>query len=459
MIKRTIQQMTQMIAGTAQATYGDIRISGVSTDSRNIEKGNLFIPIAGDRYDGHAFVPQAIEQGAAAAFWQEDHPDAPEGVPLIYVKDTLAALQELAAAYRRELPVRVIGVTGSNGKTTTKDMVAACLETTYRVHKTQGNFNNHIGLPLTLLQISEDTEMAVLEMGMSERGEIEFLSKLATPEAAIITNIGESHLAQLGTREAIAAAKLEIVSGLREDGLLVYNGDEPLIEERLEPILTHKSLLRFRFGEDEHNDYYPLAIMQISNGISFKLNVAQSPSYFIPLLGNHNVMNAMSAVAVAKFMGVSEADIVKGLKNLQATSMRSEMLAAPNGATIFNDAYNASPTSMRAAIRLMEDLRGYERKILVLGDMLDLGEKEEQYHREIGQLLDPHKIDYVFTYGNLASFIAEEAERRYIEGHVHAFYDKDILVAKLSEMLDCNDVCLVKGSRGMKLEDVIRELL
>lgn len=459
MIKRNFEEIKQML-GTEQSVCGDesLLIEGVSTDSRTMSQGNLFIPLAGVRFDGHQYVEEVMAKGAAASLWQMDHPNPPKGVPLIFVENTLTALQELARSYRSVLPVRVIGITGSNGKTTTKDMVASILSTTYRVHKTQGNLNNHIGLPLTLLQLDETTEMAVVEMGMSSRGEIEFLSKLAMPEAAIITNIGESHLMQLGTREEIAKAKLEILSGLQEDGLFVYNGDEPLLDQ-----LTFKANNKYlRFGEKQANDLYPVGVMIDSEqaGTYFRSNLPNSSTYFIPLLGVHNVINALAAIAVSKYMGVAESDIAAGLKTMKATGMRIEKVKCASGLTILNDAYNASPTSMRAALELLHELKGYGKKIIVLGDMLELGDQEERFHREIGGLLDPEVIDYVFTCGELARFIALEAEGKHTFMPERIIYleDKDEIVRRIGAVAEANDVLLVKASRGMRFETIVAGL-
>jgi len=459
MIKRTIRELAEMIRCEADTAHAEVVFAGVSTDSRTVQPGNLFIPLIGETFDGHDYAAQAVERGAACVLWQADREGAPYGVPIIRVQDTLAALQELAAAYRRQLPVRIIGVTGSNGKTTTKDMIAACLATTYKMHKTQGNRNNHIGLPLTLLAMDEDTQMAVLEMGMSGLGEIELLSKLAAPEVAVITNIGEAHLMQLGSREQIARAKLEITAGMPADGLLIYNGDEPLIERTLEQMNVAKTMLRFRFGEQATNDYYPIAIMQHQQQTSFKLNVPFSPVITIPLPGMHNVLNALAAVAASKFMGVAEADIVKGLAELRVTGMRSEFLQSRSGATLINDAYNASPTSMCAALKMLESISSRGRKIVVLGDMLELGEQSEAFHRDIGRLLDPDKIDYVLTYGKLAAYIAEEAAKRYPAGYVRSFTDKAELASELAGMMTERDLILFKASRGMELEQIIKMII
>ncbi|MEN2454321.1 UDP-N-acetylmuramoyl-tripeptide--D-alanyl-D-alanine ligase, partial [Bacillus sp. JR_15] len=223
MITRTVKEIAEMSEGvlTNEAFEGRL-IKGVSTDSRKLAKGQLFIPLAGERFNGHVFAEQAFQEGVAAVLWNRSEPNPPEGKPVILVDDTLEALQKLAKAYRNQLDVKVVGVTGSNGKTTTKDMIHAVLGTEYKVHKTEGNYNNHIGLPLTILAMPEDTEVAILEMGMSAKGEIDFLTRLARPDIAVITNIGESHLLELGSREGIAEAKLEIVNGLSKEGTLIY---------------------------------------------------------------------------------------------------------------------------------------------------------------------------------------------------------------------------------------------
>ncbi|MBD0379176.1 UDP-N-acetylmuramoyl-tripeptide--D-alanyl-D-alanine ligase [Paenibacillus sedimenti] len=464
MINRTLGQMIDMLGGeadlvAASSSAADIQITGVSTDTRTIRPGSLFVPLIGEHYDGHAYAAEAYDKGAAAALWQDDRPNPPEGMPIIRVKDTLTALQQLAKAYRKQLSVRIVGITGSNGKTTTKDLVAAVLGSTYEVHKTKGNLNNHIGLPLTLLQLEETTQYAVVEMGMSGRGEIELLSGLAEPDAAIITMIGEAHMLQLGSREEIARAKAEILNGMPSGGLFVYNGDEPLIEQALTERSLPDGLRRIRFGSGKSNDLYPTVIRMDAEGAYFDINAPDYPELYIPLLGTHNVINALSAIAIGEAFGVSPQNIAAGLRSLQMTSMRIEKLTAASGLTVLNDAYNASPASMRAAIALTEQLRGFGRKFVVLGDMLELGEHEEQFHRDIGAMLSPERVDYVFTFGRLGSFIADEAAKSFQQAYVRAYDDKEQLAAELRELAQAEDLVLVKGSRGMRLEQVVQALL
>ncbi len=454
MLKKTLKQIHEMVDGLNNITdFESIIAAGVSIDSRNIEFNNLFIPLSGEHVDGHQYVEKAISQGAAASLWQKDAGELPAGLPVILVENTEKALQKLARAYRKQLNCKVIGVTGSNGKTTTKDMIASLLQTTYRIHKTSGNFNNHLGLPLTILGMDEDTEVAVLEMGMSSRGEIAFLSTLAEPDLAIITNIGESHLLDLGSREEIANAKLEIVSGLKDGGTLIYQGDEPLLRDRIERDLTNLHVVSF--GRENKNDLYPISITQNENSTSFEIN---GDPYTIPVLGFHNVQNALAAMLVAKLLRVNDANIRKGFESVRLTNMRMEMVEGAKGEKIINDAYNASPTSMKAAIELIESLSGFQNKYLILGDMLELGNQEEDYHVNIGENIQPDKINAVFTYGSLGHFIAEGARRSFPEERVFSYDDKSTLIADLKQRTSLNDLILVKASRGMKLEEIVQAL-
>ncbi|MED0658122.1 UDP-N-acetylmuramoyl-tripeptide--D-alanyl-D-alanine ligase [Anoxybacillus ayderensis] len=453
MITRSLADIQTMIPGsTIDERFSAVVIHGVSTDTRTIERGNLYVPLKGATFNGHQFVMQAFEKGATAALWSKHEPNAPKDVPLIFVDDSLVALQQLAHAYRKQLRARVIGVTGSNGKTTTKDMIASLLGTVYCVQKTEGNLNNHIGVPLTLLRLKEDTEYAVVEMGMSGFGEIELLSTLAEPDVAIITNIGESHLQELGSREGIATAKFEIVKGLKRDGLFIYHGDEPLLQTRVENAnLSHVQT----FGMGTTNDYYPLDIHVQADGTVFEVNCWPNETFHMPLLGRHHVMNALAAMAVARFASIDVSDMKKGFSRLSVTKMRTEVIKRHDGVTIINDAYNASPTSMRAALQLLGQLTGYRKKIAIVGDMLELGEQEIAFHEQIGEMIDPQKIDYVLTYGERAKAIAERASKRFSEGHVRSYTDKAKLAADVQAMMGAGDVILLKASRGMKLEEII----
>jgi len=460
-INKTLGEMAIMCGGTINHEQDRHKvIQGVITDSRHIAVGCLFVPIVGERYDGHDFVLKGLESGAGAALWQRDRGECPDG-SVIEVDDTLVALQLLAKAYLKEVSCKVVGITGSNGKTTTKDMVFALLDTTYKVHKTEGNFNNHIGLPLTILSMDSDVDIVVLEMGMSGREEIETLSSIAQPDVALITNIGESHLLQLGSRKEIARAKLEIVSGLKSGGLLIYNGDEPLIPEVLAELQADKpsDLHTFTFGLDSNSDDYPTGMMFLSKGIIFTSYVHKDLGIDLPLFGRHNVVNCLAALAVARFFNISDEFIKQGLSQLQLTGMRIEHVVSARGLNLLNDAYNASPTSMKAAIDVLESMKGYRRKIAVLGDMLELGSQEKEYHAEIGTYVTSDKINVLYTYGPLSTYIAEAARVNLPEADVHAFTDKAALINHLVEQIHPKDIVLVKASRGMKLEEVVNALI
>lgn len=463
MIKRTLKEITAMCGGELISKgVADTLVQGVVTDSRKLSAGCLFVPLAGENFDGHEFAEHTFSEGAAAVLWQKDHGTPPvSSGPVILVDDTLNALQRLSSAYLKETGARVVGITGSNGKTTTKDIVFALLSTAFKVHKTQGNFNNHIGLPLTILSMPEDTQIAVLEMGMSARGEIALLSKIAEPETAVITNIGESHLQQLGSREEIARAKTEIVAGMKPGGLLIYNGDEPLIPMALSEDTTIKpqGMNTFTFGLKTSNDDYPVGLEGKETGMLFSTSRFGSQEVFhLPLLGRHNAANALAAIAVAVHYGVNPDQIRKGLEEVRLTGMRIEVVSAANGVTILNDAYNASPTSMKAALEVLNSMQGCNRKIAVLGDMLELGGQTEDYHREIGAFLTGPKADILFAYGTLGGLIAAGAAGILPQENIHAYTDKEQLIEDLTAILAPNDVVLVKASRGMRLEEVVHKI-
>lgn len=455
MICLRLEELERIVRGTAlTGGDGNITFRGVSIDSRTIREGNLFIPLIRIK-DGHDYAGEAISNGAAAMLWQSDHPDPPANVPVIAVEDCLAALQALAGDYRSRLPVKVIGITGSNGKTTTKDMIDSILSMSYKVHKTKGNLNSQIGLPLTLLDMAPDTEYAVIEMGMSESGQIERLSKLAKPDIAVITMIGVSHLSSLGSRERIAAAKMEILLGMKEGGALVYNGEEPLLADA-EKAAAGRSVRTVRFGTPDSTGYCAQSIRSDASGISFQ---AGGNEYRIPLLGKHNVTNALASIAVADIAGITPERCRAGLGKLIATGMRMEVVRSSAGYTVINDAWNASPVSVRAAIEAFAELEGYSNKFLVLGDMRELGREERAYHREIGRRVDPDTIQYVFTIGELAKEIALEAVGRFPAGKVKAFEHKDQIIGELRAVIAPTDAVLIKGSRGMELEHIVFGLI
>lgn len=423
----------------------------VSTDSRVLESNSLFIPLIGDRFDGHDHVNEAIERGAKAIIWNIDKPvgDIPSDISLFFVTDTLKALQLLATEYRELVNPQVIGITGSNGKTTTKDLLEGALNQTYITTATKGNFNNHIGLPLTILNMEKNTEVLILEMGMSNFGEIELLSEIAKPDIAIITNIGESHIEHLGSREGIKQAKLEIVKPMTKDSVLIIDGDEPLLAE------INFAGKVITCGFSEANQQVISRIKLTPSSTTFNVNEAY---YEIPLLGNHHAKNATFVIEVAKLLKVSDEKIRAGLTKINLTHMRFELITGKNNTTLINDAYNASPTSMKASIEVVEELDGYQKKILVLGDILELGLDYKKYYLDISKKVNAMQtIDEVYTYGGTSELITEYLNFNSAIKAEH-FSKKELLVKRLEKQMQENSLIFFKASRGIKLEDIIEQL-
>ncbi|WP_282941152.1 UDP-N-acetylmuramoyl-tripeptide--D-alanyl-D-alanine ligase [Paenibacillus sp. RC67] len=455
MIHRKLNEIERMTQGWGLLEeHWDLEIYGVSIDSRTLRPGSLFTPIIREK-DGHHYIHNAIVNGAAACLWQNDHGNPPVGIPVIYVENTFDALHRLAGEYRRQLKVRTVGITGSNGKTTTKDWTSSLLATTYKVQYSEGNMNNHFGVPLTLLDLKEDTEIAVLEMGMSGLGEIDQLSRLGRPEVAVITLIGESHLAELGSREAIIQAKLEICNGMEAAGTLIINGDDPMLEDAVKHKLLNQTIRTIRFGTAAQNDYYPLSVSLGSQETHFTCHPRPEIHYSLGLSGKHYVSNALAALAVADYFGVPAEKTEKGLREAILSGMRMEVSSSGSGFTWINDSFNASPTSVKAALAFFQELEGYRNKLLVLGDMLNLGDKEIEYHRQIGELLNAEAVDYVLTLGRLSAEIAQVASRTFPLGHVRAYEHKEELAKDIRSLAGPGDVVFIKGSRGMMMEQLI----
>lgn len=446
-MKKTIEQAAKWLG--IKTNLKGIEITGASINTRTLNPGDLFIPFRGENVNGHQYVRQAIEAGAAASLWQADEPNPPEDLPILIVEDCQEALQEMARAYRDELSTTVIGITGSNGKTSTKDLVASVLKPYYKVQKTQGNFNNELGLPLTILSLDEDTKFAVLEMGMSGFGQIQFLSELARPDYAIITNIGEAHMQDLGSREGIAQAKFEITAGLETHGKLFYDGDEPLLRPFVEDF---PQAVSFGFGED--NELSVSDIRATENGSSFMVSGIIDATFTIPVLGDHQVKNTLSAILIALEAGLTEEEIRKSLKDAALTDMRMQMIPAKNGATFINDAYNAAPSSMKAALNFIRETTMKEEKWVVLGDMLELGEQEQDYHEALEKLITD-ELNGVCLYGPRMEWLYEKLKVSYEGTLLWSEDDYAPIISLLEESITGDSVILVKGSRGMALENII----
>lgn len=432
-----------------------IEVNTVGFDSRKLDARSLFIPLVSEN-DGHDFIKQAIDNGAVATFWSHSLQDAPTNIPVIQVKDTLKALQDLAGHYLNKIKPKVIGITGSNGKTTTKDMTEAVVASKYRVHKTQGNFNNHIGLPITILEMPQDTEVIILEMGMNHAGEIKILSDLAKPDIAIITMVGESHIEHLGSRAGIADAKMEIISGLKENGILIIPGDEPLLIERAR--LLRKEQIK-TFGSSATDDNYSIQVNSGMKETTFTTNLNPSLLIKLPVTGTYNVGNALAAISSGLELGISVEQAAQKLATFQLTKNRTEWLAGIHDSTLLNDAYNANPTAMKVVLNHFSQLNHEGRKIVLLGDMLELGEQTTNLHLSIKDELSPDKIDQVVLYGTHMKKLYEALGNDFDEDRLHHFVgDKEPMVDFLKELIQPKDYVLVKSSFGTDLLSVVKVL-
>lgn len=452
-MERTIKEIANWLSIDSK-DFIDTVVTGVSIDTRTISQGDLFIPFRGESVNGHKFVEQAFEKGAAASLWLKDEPNPPKDKPILFVDDAEVALQQMARAYRNQHKAKFIGITGSNGKTSSKDILASMLTPFYKVQKTLGNFNNQLGLPITLLNLDEDTEIAVLEMGMSGFGEIEFLTKLAKPHYAIITNIGEAHMQDLGSREGIAKAKFEIIQGLNQEGILFYDGDEPLLQHLVgkETNLQSKS-----FGFQGTNDLVATSIETTEKGSRFTVSGELNGEFFIPVLGKHQVKNTLNAMLVGKSIGLLEEQIRQGLAQVTLTDMRMQLVPTEKGILFINDAYNAAPTSMTAAIQFVQTTSLREDKWLVLGDMLELGENEKRFHEQIASVIDESKISRVCLFGPRMKWLYEQLKDKFAETNLlYTNEDYEQIVQFINQYADDQSLILLKGSRGMKLETILK---
>ncbi len=452
-MKKTLKEIADWL-NIECAGKQDTIVTGVSIDTRTIAEGDLFIPFRGESVNGHKYARQAFEKGASATLWLKDEPNPPEDKPVLFVEDAEQALQEMARAYRKLHQAKFIGVTGSNGKTSSKDILASMLSPYYKVQKTIGNFNNQLGLPITLLNLDEDTEIAVLEMGMSGFGEIEFLTKMAKPHFAVITNIGEAHMQDLGSREGIAKAKFEIIKGLNQEGILFFDGDEPLLQNLVKemPQLKAKG-----FGFNPLNELVAASIETTEKGSHFTVSGEVNGAFFIPVLGKHQVKNSLNAILLGKNLGLTDEQIREGLSQVSLTDMRMQLVPTAKRILFINDAYNAAPTSMSAAIQFVQSTSLREDKWLVLGDMLELGDNEQQFHEQIAKVIDEKEISRVCLYGPRMKWLYDQLKQKFAsENLIHTENSYDKIVEYINAHANEKTLILLKGSRGMKLETLLK---
>jgi len=448
MVKFSINEAAKAVSGRVHNVDGTKEIISVITDSRTIVSGCLFVALKGEFFNGHSFAAKAVADGAICVLSHEDLGDLPH----IRVENTKYALLDLAKWYLELFNIPVIGITGSAGKTTTKDMIAAVLSPKFNIVKTEGNFNNEVGLPLTVFKIDKSTEIAVLEMGMNQFGEIHNLSRVGTPEVCIITNIGDAHIGNLGSREGILKAKSEIFDFADEKAVAILNGDDVLLN-KIKPKVSE--ILYFGTDESAFCSFEKIEDRG-AEGTVWKISVQNNNFKInIPLPGDYLVYNAAAAICAGKHFGVENADIIAAFNNFAPSKNRMNIFET-KGATVINDVYNASPPSMRAMIDSMSGF--YGRKICVFGDMLELGENSSAYHEEIGRYAAKANIDLMLLYGD---FI-ESYKRGFSEikngAEVLLFTDLNELISKLKEEIKPGDTVLIKASRGMKFERIIDEL-
>lgn len=457
-MKMTLAEIAKAIGAENNIEqWKDIEITSVAFDSRQLEEGALFVPLQGSQ-DGHQFVAGAFENGASASLWASDHElTTSDDQPVLIVNDPLSALQELSKYYLHKINPIVVAVTGSNGKTTTKDMVASILSTQLNVTKTHANFNNEIGVPVTLLGMEASTEVVVVEMGMDRPGQLDFLSKLVSPDIAVITMIGEAHIEFFGTRDRIADAKMEITHGLKEDGVLVYNGDEPLLTERAANLAQEK----ITFGRQLNNDFYATSVKLHEDSIDFRVNEWPEEVFTIPMVGEYNVNNALAAISAGQRLHIKPQNIVKALKNVELTENRAEWIDGSKGERILSDVYNSNPTAAKQVLKTISNIPTAGKRIAVLGDMLELGEASARLHASLAPSINHEKIQAVYLVGPEMVNLSDELKKNgYPKEAIHLYTSDELdkLTTDLDQVMEPEDLLLLKGSHGIHLEQVLKNL-
>lgn len=457
MIKIRIKEAAIILNAQCAGSFsGEDFIEGVSIDSRKVSKNNLFVPIKGMTVNGHKFINDVIEKGACATLWNKDEPNPPENVAVLLVEDTLKALQDLALWYRNTLKAKIVGVTGSNGKTSTKDITAGVLSQKFKTQKTMGNFNTEIGVPYTLLSLDEDCEAAVIEMGMERKGEIDFLTRLVQPDIGIITSVGLVHIDNFPSIEEIAKAKLEITEGIKENGLFIYFGDDELIERTVNSTKMKESIRKQTFGLEEKNTLFLTDFSESMEEINFKVNDHSLGELHVEMLGKHQALNSMAAILAARELGMNDEEIRLGLLRIEKTGLRNEVIKI-NDCTILNDCYKSNPVSISAALDIFE-LIDAKKKITVLGDMLGYREMSHDMHYNVGKNLASHKIDELVTIGQEAKFMAKGASENTNIKSIVEFDTKEEATDYLKKYMSEDCAILIKGSRFLKLEYIVNTL-
>lgn len=440
----TIKEILKVTNGKLICGDENIELEDFEKDSRKITKGVTYVAIKGENFDGNDFYKSAIENGAKACIMSKEPKEKIGNI--ILVEDTIKAVQEIAAYKRSKYDIPVVAVTGSVGKTSTKDLVASVMSRKYNVLKTEGNLNNNIGLPFTLLRLKNENAV-VIEMGMNHFGEISLLTKIAKPTLAVITNIGTAHIGNLGSRENILKAKLEILEGLIGNSIVV-NADNDLLGKWAEENNENYNIITYGIN-NEISKYKAKDIQSFVDKSTYKLD---NYDITVPVGGEHFVLNSLCGIAVGRYFDIPMEEIIKGIENFELTKKRMEINIAKNGATIINDSYNANYDSMKAAIEYLRNVTG-KRKIAVLGDMLELGEYSEELHRKVGDCVEG--IDILFTVGKLSKYIAENAK---ISNIIQCENNEEV-ISKIKEIMSANDAILIKASNSMKFSEIAESLI
>ena len=450
----TLENLAKVTGGklvNGEHANSKIEAGGVYLDSRQVQAGDIFIATKGERVDGHSFIPSVLEKGVLGIICEKVQEDI--AVPYIVVEDSFEALKRMGEYYRTQLNVKVVGITGSVGKTSTKEFIAGVLSEKYNVLKTQGNFNNEIGVPLTILRIREEHEVAVLEMGINHFGEMSRLTQMAKPDVCVMTNIGQCHLEYLGSREGILKAKSEIFECSNPEGAVIVNGDDDM----LQTISQVHGKGPVRFGLSTENRVYASEIKNLGLfGSEFTVHMGgKCFAAKVKLPGEHQIYNALAAVAVADALGLSEEEIVKGIASVAPTAGRSNLIQTADYVVI-DDCYNANPVSMRAAIDLLSTAD--TRKVAILGDMFELGEQEAAMHGGIGAYVAEKGIDVLLCAGELSQEMARIATEKSTVTKVCHYATRELLTDDLEKQLRTGDTVLIKASHGMGYQNIV-ELL
>ena len=462
MFQITLNELARVTGGEVLPglVAGDQMITGISIDSRKTDQGNLFVAIPGETFDGHRFTGEAVANGARTVVMARDKKEMADQETLgktavVLVDDTKKALRDVAAWYRKKFDIPTVAVTGTNGKTTTKDMIAEVLSSRYRVHKSPRSFNNLVGVPLTLFQLNSNSEALVLELGMSSPNEIAILTRIANPDVGVITNIGPAHLESMGSMERIAQAKFELPDNMSSPRTLVLNADDPILADRIGQKRKDERIISF--GIEKKSDFAADRIELNGEGhVIFRVN--QDLTIRLRLLGLHNVYNALAAFAVGRLKEVDPQEIRQSLEQYDPSHMRMELVRIGE-IRVINDSYNANPISMEKALETLKSIGASGRKVAVLGDMLELGEKASDFHLEVGRKAARSGVDCLVVVGALARFIGEGAREAGMSSDQVLTFDRNEQVSLfLLENLRDGDLLLVKGSRKMKTEEVVLSL-